>query len=84
MCFLELSSTGSGIRAKRVGLASQEAGAWSIRPATMGLGYILFAIYFPPEQAYNGNHYGNSMHVPEIYFSPKFCLNVLFFLNVLN
>lgn len=63
--------TGLGIRAKREAPASTEAGAWRTRTVAMGFGYILFAIFFT-KQAYNGNHYGNSIHVPEIYFSLKF------------
>lgn len=48
-----------------------EAGAWRTKPATVGLGYILFAFFFS-KQAYNENHYRNRIHVPEIYFSPNF------------
>lgn len=47
---LARSSTGSGIRAMREVPASREAGAWSSRPATMGLGYIPCAILFPPSK----------------------------------
>lgn len=42
---------------------------------------IFYLQYFSLKQVSNGNHYGNSIHVPEIYFSHKFWLNAFFFLE---
>lgn len=45
--------------------------------------HFLLAI-FSFKQAYNGNHYGNSIHALGIYFSPKVLFECVFESFVLN